>query len=223
MKIAKLHIKPSKSQFAHTTVKYLGHVVRQGQRRPAKIKIQAIKNFPKPTTKTQVWSSLGLAGYYRRYISQFSVISAPLTDLLKGKCCKSTINWTDDCQNAFDELKKRLTQNPVLYSPNFSQPFIVQCDASNIGIGVVLSRLNTKDEEYPIIFLSKKFSPTEQKYSTIERECAAIVFAVQKLKFYLDGPHKFIIQTDHNPLVWLDENTGTNPRLFKMGFDLTTF
>ncbi|GFW94634.1 hypothetical protein TNCV_4246741 [Trichonephila clavipes] len=125
---AKLHIKPSKCQFAQAYVKYLGHLVGQGLRTPGELKVQVIKDFPIPTNKTQ-------------------------------------------------------------------------CDASNIGIGVVLSQV-CENEEHPILFLSRKLSFAEQKYSTTEKEYAAIIFAVQKLKCYLDGHQKFVIQTDHNPLVW---------------------
>ncbi|GFT13573.1 retrovirus-related Pol polyprotein from transposon gypsy [Trichonephila clavipes] len=130
-----------------------------------------------------------------------SVIAAPLTDLLKGRNRKSTVDWNSSCQNAFEELKTRLSKNPVLYSPDFTKPFIIQCDASNLGIGVVLSQV-CENEEHPIMFLNKKLSLAEQKYSTTDKECAAIIFAVQKLKCYLDGHQKFVIQTDHNPLVW---------------------
>ncbi|GBN31284.1 Retrovirus-related Pol polyprotein from transposon 17.6 [Araneus ventricosus] len=185
---AKLHIKLSKWQFAQAYVKYLGHLV---LRQPAELKAQAIKDFPTPTTKTQVRASLGLGGYYRRYIPEFSVITSPLTDLLKGKIRKFTVNWNETCQKAFDELKDKLIENPVLYSPDFTKPFIVQCDASNIGVGVVLSQINEKEEEHPIMLLSKKFSKTEQNYSTTEREWASIIFAVQKLRCYLDGHQKF--------------------------------
>ncbi|GFX95835.1 retrovirus-related Pol polyprotein from transposon 297 [Trichonephila clavipes] len=198
---AKLHIKPSKCQFAQAYVKYLGHLVGQGLRTPGELKVQVIKDFPIPTNKTQVRAFLGLSGYYRRYIPEFSVIAAPLTDLLKGRNLKSTVDWNSSCQNAFEELKTRLSKNPVLYSPDFTKPFIIQCDASDLRIGVVLSQV-CENEEHPIMFLSKKLSLAEQKYSTTEKECAAIIFALQKLKCYLDGHQKFVIQTDHNPLVW---------------------
>ncbi|GFY78587.1 retrovirus-related Pol polyprotein from transposon 297 [Trichonephila inaurata madagascariensis] len=157
--------------------------------------------------KTQVRAFLGLAGYYRRYIPEFSVIAAPLTDLLKGRSRKSTVDWNSSCQNAFEELKTRISKNSVLYSPDFTKPFIIQCDASNLGIGVVLSQV-CENKEHPIMFLSKKLSLAEQKYSTTEKECAAIIFAVQKLKCYLDGHQKFVIQTDHNPLFWLEKILG---------------
>ncbi|GFY76177.1 retrovirus-related Pol polyprotein from transposon 17.6 [Trichonephila inaurata madagascariensis] len=219
---AKLHIKPSKCQFAQTYVKYLGHLLGQGLRTPGELKVQVIKDFPIPTNKTQVRAFLGLAGYYRRYIPEFSVIAAPLTDLLKGRNRKSTVDWNSSCQNAFEELKTRLSKNPVLYSPDFTKPFIIQCDASNLGIGVVLSQV-CENEEHPIMFLSKKLSLAEQKYSTTEKECAAIIFAVLKLKCYLDGHQKFVIQTDHNPLVWLEKNTGSNPRLLRWALILQSF
>ncbi|GFW35243.1 retrovirus-related Pol polyprotein from transposon 297 [Trichonephila clavipes] len=192
LRSAKLHIKPSKCQFAQAYVKYLGHLVGQGLRTPGELKVQVIKYFPIPTNKTQVRAFLGLSGYYRRYIPEFSVIAAPLTDLLKGRNRKSTVDWNSSCQNAFEELKTRLSKNPVLYSPDFTKPFIIQCDASNLGIGVVLSQV-CENEEHPIMFLSKKLSLAEQKYSTTEKECAAIIFAVQKLKCYLDGHQKFVI------------------------------
>ncbi|GFY37959.1 glucose dehydrogenase [Trichonephila inaurata madagascariensis] len=192
LRSAKLHIKPSKCQFSQAYIKYLGHLVGQGLRTSGKLKVQVIKDFPIPTNKTQVRTFLGLVGYYRRYIPEISVIAAPLTDLLKGRNRKSTVDWNSSCQNAFEELKTRLSENPVLYSPDFTKPFIIQCDASNLGIGVVLSQV-CENEEQSIMFLSKKLSLAEQKYSTTEKECAAIIFAVQKLKCYLDGHQKKVI------------------------------
>ncbi|GFS95973.1 retrovirus-related Pol polyprotein from transposon 297 [Trichonephila clavipes] len=149
------------------------------------------------------------------------IIAAPLTDLLKGRNRKSTVDWNSSCQNAFEELKTRLSKNPVLYSPDFTKPFIIQCDASNLGIGVVLSQVCEND--HPIMFLSKKLSLAEQKYSTTEKECAAIIFAVQKLKCYLHGHQKFVIQTDQNSLVWLEKNTGSNLRLVRRALILQAF
>ncbi|GFY77107.1 retrovirus-related Pol polyprotein from transposon 297 [Trichonephila inaurata madagascariensis] len=168
-------------KIAQAYVKYLGHLVGQGLRTPGELKVQVIKDFPIPTNKTQVRAFLGLAGYYRRYIPEFSVIAAPLTDLLKGRNRESTFDWNSSCQNAFEELKTRLSKNPVLYSLDFTKPFIIQCDASNLGIGIVLLQV-CENEEHPIMFLSKKLSLAEQKYSTTEKECAAIIFALQKLK-----------------------------------------
>ncbi|GFW44259.1 retrovirus-related Pol polyprotein from transposon 297 [Trichonephila clavipes] len=121
IKKAKLTIKPSKCKFAQQNVKYLGHIVGQGFRTPSEIKVQAVLEFPTPHTKTQIRAFLGLAGYYQKYINLFSVIAAPLTDALKGRAKKGEITWTTECENAFRELKGKLIDKPVLYTPNFER------------------------------------------------------------------------------------------------------
>ncbi|GFX62586.1 retrovirus-related Pol polyprotein from transposon 297 [Trichonephila clavipes] len=176
IKRAKLTIKPSKCKFAQQNVKFLGHIVGQGFRTPSEIKVQAVLEFPTPRTKTQIRAFLGIAGYYQKYINLFSVIAAPLTDALKGRAKKGEIKWTTECENAFRELKGKLIDKPVLYAPNFEREFIVQTDASNAGMGAVLTQLTEQGEEHPILYLSKKFSEVEKRYCTTEKECASIVF-----------------------------------------------
>ncbi|GFY42744.1 retrovirus-related Pol polyprotein from transposon 297 [Trichonephila inaurata madagascariensis] len=199
---ARLTIKPAKCKFAQDSVKYLGHVVGLGKRSPAQLKVQTILDFPVPRTKTQVRAFLGIAGYYRQYIPMFSSLAAPLTEQLKGKSKKGYIDWT---------------------SENVKNQYILQTDASDTGIGIVLAQRNDRGEEHPILYLSKKFSDAEKVYCTTEKECAAIVYAVKKLNCYPDGQQKFIIQTDHNPLVWLKTNAGTNPRLMRWSLALQPF
>ncbi|GFX92680.1 retrovirus-related Pol polyprotein from transposon 297 [Trichonephila clavipes] len=206
IKRPKLTIKPSKCKFAQQNVKFLGHIVGQGFRTPSEIKVQAVLEFPTPRTKTQIRAFLGLAGYYQKYINLFSVIAAPLTDALKGRTKKGEITWTTECENAFRELKGKLIDKPVLYAPNFEREFIVQTDASNAGMGAVLTQLTEQGEEHPILYLSKKFSEVEKRYCTTEKECASIVFAIKRLHYYLDG-NSFLVMTDHNPLVWLKIET----------------
>ncbi|GBM31235.1 Transposon Ty3-I Gag-Pol polyprotein [Araneus ventricosus] len=155
-----LTIKPSKCKFAQTRTKYLGHVVGSGVRTPAEAKIKAILDFPTPTSKTQIRAFLGLARYYAHYVKNFSVIAAPLTNVLKGKVKRESIIWTKECNQAFEELKRRFTQKPVLYAPDYKKEFIVQSDASDLGIGVVLSQRDAENEEHPVLYLSKKFSDT---------------------------------------------------------------
>ncbi|GFS83510.1 retrovirus-related Pol polyprotein from transposon 297 [Trichonephila clavipes] len=162
IKRAKLTIKPSKCKFAQQNVKFLGHIVGQGFRTPSEIKVQAVLEFPTPRTKTQIRAFLGIAGYYQKYINLFSVIAAPLTDALKGRAKKGEIKWTTECENAFRELKGKLIDKPVLYAPNFEREFIVQTDASNAGMGAVLTQLTEQGEEHPILYLSKKFSEVEK-------------------------------------------------------------
>ncbi|GFW53257.1 retrovirus-related Pol polyprotein from transposon 17.6 [Trichonephila clavipes] len=221
-KRAKLTIKPSKCKFAQQNVKFLGHIVGQGFRTPSEIKVQAVLEFPTPRTKTQIRAFLGIAGYYQKYINLFSVIAAPLTDALKGRAKKGEIKWTTECENAFRELKGKLIDKPVLYAPNFEREFIVQTDASNAGMGAVLTQLTEQGEEHPILYLSKKFSEVEKRYCTTEKECASIVFAIKRLHYYLDG-NSFLVMTDHNPLVWLNRNVSSNPRLMRWALALQPY
>ncbi|GFX43409.1 retrovirus-related Pol polyprotein from transposon 297 [Trichonephila clavipes] len=177
----RLTIKPAKCKFAQDSVKYLGHVVGLGKRSPAQLKVQTILDFPVPRTKTQVRAFLRIAGYYRQYIPMFPSSAAPLTELLKGKSKKGYINWTSECQESFVKLKEKLSTNPVLYAPDLKRQFILQTDASDTGIGIVLAQRNDRGEEHLILYLSKKFSDAEKVYCTTEKECAAIVYAVKNL------------------------------------------
>ncbi|GBN99280.1 Retrovirus-related Pol polyprotein from transposon 17.6 [Araneus ventricosus] len=124
-------------------------------------------------------------------------------------------------EKALENVEGKQTQKPVLFAPDFKREFIVQTDASDIGVGVILTqRIN--GEEHPILYLSGKFSGPEKRYSATERECAAIIFAIKKLRYYLDG-QQFKIETDHNTLVWLKTNTGNNPRLMRWALALQQF
>ncbi|GFW07657.1 retrovirus-related Pol polyprotein from transposon 297 [Trichonephila clavipes] len=222
IKRAKLTIKPSKCKFAQQNVKFLGHIVGQGFRTSSEIEVQAVLQFPTPRTKTQIRAFLGLAGYYQKYINLFSVIAAPLTDALKGRAKKGEIKWTTECENAFRELKGKLIDKPVSYAPNFEREFIVQTDASNAGMGAVLTQLTEQGEEHPIFYLSKKFSEVEKRYCTTEKECASIVFAIKRLHYYLDG-NSSLVMTDHNLLVWLNRNVSSNSRLLRWALALQPY
>lgn len=118
-------------------------------------------------------------------------------------------------------LKTELTKHPVLFAPDCTKEFIVQIDASLYGAGIVLSQI-IQGEEHPIIYLSEKFSRAEQNYSTIERELAAMVYGLRKLNHYLDGPN-FVIQTDHNPIIFLRRMVGTNSRLTRWALCLQQY
>ncbi|GFX76395.1 retrovirus-related Pol polyprotein from transposon 297 [Trichonephila clavipes] len=127
---AGLKVKPSKCKFAQEEVLFLGHRIGSGSRSPSDLKIKAIADFPRPTTKTQVRSFLGLVGYYSHYIPNYSTIASPLTDALKGKIKKEKITWNEKCGKAFEELKAKLVSQPILFAPDFATDFILQTDAS---------------------------------------------------------------------------------------------
>lgn len=119
-----------------------------------------MKNFPTP--KIHIHAFLGPSGYYGRYIHNYSMIAASLINVLKRKTIKGEVIWTDKCEDVFRILKKQLTDKPVLYAPDFEKECLVQTDASNTGMGVVLSKEDKKTGENPIFYLSKKFSNVEK-------------------------------------------------------------
>ncbi|GFU52140.1 hypothetical protein TNCV_774821 [Trichonephila clavipes] len=129
---AGLKVKPSKCKFAQEEVLFLGHRIGSGSRSPSDLKIKAIADFPRPTTKTQVRSFLVLVGYYSHYISNYSTIASPLTDALKGKIKKEKIIWDEKCGKAFEQLKAKLVSQPILFAPDFATDFILQTDATRV-------------------------------------------------------------------------------------------
>eukprot|EP00795_Rhopilema_esculentum_P005569 gene5569-9573_t len=218
---AGLTANPKKCSLAMNEAHYLGHIVGNGKVRPEADKVKAVRDFLRPESKKQVRSFLGLTGYYRKFIPSYANIAAPLTDLTK-KEVKGTIQWTDDCENAFRRLKKALRSSPVLRSPDYSKEFLLQTDASDRGLGAVLSQIGDDNEEHPVMYLSRKLLDRERRYAVVEKECLAIVWAIQQLRVYLYG-RKFSIQTDHNALKWLDQMKEKNSRLTRWSLALQMY
>lgn len=189
--------------------------------RPETSKVAAVQAFPRPETKKQVRTFLGLTGYYRRFIKDYATFATPLTDLLK-KSAPNQIKWTSQCNDAFLKLKAQLCCSPMLESPDFNRQFVVQTDASDRGVGAVLSQRDDSGEEHPVAYYSRKLLPREVKYSTIEKECLAIKLACQAFRVYLLG-RPFVIQTDHRALQWLDRLKENNARLTRWSLSLQPF
>ena len=194
-----LTARPSKILAGFQSLEFLGHVVGSGVLRPDESKTEKILQVSTPTTKKQVRSLLGLLSFYRRYIPGFASVAAPLTDLTKegGRSCRS-IHWTPDCASALQEIQDILSRKPVLLLPRLDLPFVLQTDASSTGLGAVLLQ-EFEDSLHPVCFASRKLLDREKRYSTIERECLAIVWAVHKFVRFLWGV-RFVLQTDHRPL-----------------------
>ena len=161
MREAKLTINLMKSEFGKATVKYLGHIVGQGQVRPLDAKIQTIAKFPIPTSQKELARFLGMAGYYRNFCLNFSDIAAPLTNLLSKKV---KFVWTDDCELAFDKVKLLLQKSPVLKSPDYEKPFKLIIDSSDIGTGSVLVQEASDGLDHPVSYFSKKFLKYQKNY-----------------------------------------------------------
>ena len=218
---AGLTAKARKCHFGADHCVYLGHVVGGGTVHPESTKLQAVRTFPIPQTKKQVQVFLGLTGYYRRFIPNYASVASPLTDLTR-KSAPVQVVWSLSCDRAFEDLKQSLCTSPILRSPDFTQPFILQTDASDRGVGAVLSQLDDEEQEHPIAYFSKKLLPREERYSTVEKECLAIKLGVHAFRIYLLG-RPFTIQTDHRALVWLDRLKENNPRLTRWSLALQPY
>ncbi|CAJ0940530.1 unnamed protein product [Ranitomeya imitator] len=205
-----MKVKPSKCHLLKPKVQYLGHIVSSEGVAPDPEKITTIRDWPRPTSAKEVRQFLGLVGYYRRFIKGFTKLAAPLQDALVGQTKKPSnrnppFQWNDEREDSFEQLKKALTGEEVLAYPDYHQPFILYTDASNVGLGAVLSQ-KQEGREKVIAFASRKLRPTErnpENYSSFKLELLAVVWAVtERFKHYLAAAE--FVYTDNNPLTHLD-------------------
>ena len=197
---ANLKLKPKKCNFFQKRVAFLGHVVTPDGVACDPAKTEAVSNWLTPQTVTEVRSFLGLASYYRRFINGFATIASPLTALTeKGRF----FDWSKDCSNAFSILKKKLVEAPILAYPSSdpADPYILDTDASNSGIGAVLSQVQGGTERV-IAYASKTLNHSQRRYCTTYRELLAVVVFVKHFRHYLIG-QSFTVRTDHSSLRWL--------------------
>lgn len=217
---ANLTARPTKCFFGLPEVEFLGHKLGSGKIAPTSEKVEAIKGADPPNNKKQLRSFLGLASFYRRYVPNFSAVASPLTDATRNGM-PNRITWDEPQRRAFDHIKKVLISEPVLQLPDYSKPFILSTDASDTGVGCIMSQ-EYGDEKLPVIYLSRKLLPREQRYSVVERECLALVWAIQKLSTYLVG-REFVIETDHAPLLYLNRAKSENGRLMRWALLLSQY
>ncbi len=209
LKEAKLKLSPKKCHFLQQRILYLGHVIENGKIFPDPAKTELIDNYPVPKNLKEVRAFVSLLSYYRKFVKHFAQIAKPLTCLLEKN---AKFIWTTECQKSFETLKSTLSKQTQLTLPDFSKPFILACDASALSIGAVLSQKGEDGKEYPISFASKVLSKTERNWSVTEREAYAIVWAVGYFRSFLLG-HKFKLQSDHKPLVWMRQLVNPSPKI----------
>lgn len=195
---ANLKLKPSKCSFLQRKVTFLGHLVSGEGIEADPEKITAVKDWPIPTKLREVRVFLGLAGYYRRFVPSFSHIAAPLHGLTKKN---QKFIWDSACQETFDDLKGRLTTAPILALPRDSGKFYLDTDASEHGIGVVLSQ-DQDGQEVVICPASRVYHNPERNYCVTRKELLAVVHFLKYFKQYLLG-REFVVRTDHSALQWL--------------------
>nr|GEX93714.1 reverse transcriptase domain-containing protein [Tanacetum cinerariifolium] len=209
-KDTKLCLNWKKSHFMVKQGIVLGHKISNNEIEVDKAKIDVITKLPHPTTVKGVRSFLGHAGFYRRFIKDFSKISRPMTHLLEKD---TPFIFSKDCIKAFQTLKKKLTEAPILIAPNWDLPFKLMCDASDFSIGAVLGQHHEKHFR-PIHYASKTLTEAESNYTTMEKEMLAIVYAFEKFWSYLIM-NKCIVHTDHSTLKYLFAKKDAKARLLR--------
>ena len=215
-----LTVKPSKCNFGYPTIQYLGHIINGDDIKPISIKIDDILNAPPPTTKAALRSFLGLVSYYRKFIPNLAQLTADLSDLLK-KGVQEPLSFNDSQMTSFESIKNYLVTDPILKLPDPTKTFVLRTDGSGSAIGAILLQYHG-DCAYPVAYASRKLTESERKFSTVERECLAIIFAVQKFSVYLIGS-SFVLEVDHRPLVYLNKMKNLNSRLTRWALCLQPY
>ena len=154
-----------------------------------------------------------MAGYYRRFCPNFAKIAAPITDLL-GK--QKQFVWSEECDNAFKQLKTMLSSSPVLAAPDFTKQFKLAVDACDIGAGAVLFQEDNESLDHPVSYFSKKFNSHQRNYSTVEQEALALILSLKHFDIYVKANHhEVIVYTDNYPLTFIHRVKHTNQRILR--------
>lgn len=218
LKQAGLTVGRDKCNFGRPELRYLGYVVDAKGLHVDPEKVSAILNIPDPKNVGEVRRILGMAGWYRRFLPNFSTLVAPITNLLRKhtKFC-----WSEECKAAWETVKQHLVAAPVMSCPDFSRPFIIQTDASDYGLGAVLTQSYPEGERV-VSFISRSLSASERKFSTTEKECLGVLWAIEKFRPYVEATH-FTVVTDHFALLWLHNLKDPSGRLARWSVRLQQY
>lgn len=195
-----LFLKPEKCAFKQLKIDYLGMIIEEGKISMDPAKLKGIADWPIPTTVKEVRSFLGFGNFYRKFIRQYSNITRPLNELLRKD---QKFEWTTECDEAFNTLKRLFTEEPVLMMPDSTRPFQIEADASKYASGAVLTQLDTNGSRHPVAFFSKTFSEAERNYEIYDRELLAMIRALEEWRHYIQGsPHTTTVYSDHKNLTY---------------------
>lgn len=214
------YVKPEKCKFCLRKIEYLGHIISSQGIHVNPAKVEAIHKLPYPNTPEEVHSFLSMAGYWRKFIRNFAQITYPLRKLL----AKDTpFIFTEECKQAVDIIKEKLTTAPILAFPDFSEqaePFVLDVDTSKLGIGATLFQ-HQANAQRVIAYASRALSKPESNYAPTELECLGVRWGVNHFHPYLT--RKFKIRTDHSALVWLDRMKNSNSKLMRWSIALSPY
>lgn len=219
LRMANLTINPKKSLFCYKRLKYLGHIIDENGVSLDPSRIEAMLNFPEPSTIKEARRVLGMAGWYRKFVRNFAEVTAPISETLKTS--NGAFKCTTAASLAFKKLIKCLTEAPILGTADYSLPFVIESDASDVGCGCVLIQ-NQKGTNRVIAYMSQKFTNAQRKYQTTEKECLAVILGFEKFRPYIEGS-KVTVITDHAALLWLQNLKDPTGRLARWALRLQTY
>jgi hypothetical protein len=215
-----LYCKPEKCVFGVQELEYLGLIIKPDQLLMDPVKLEGVEQWPTPTKTKEVEQFLGFANFYRKFINHYADIARPL-DKLKGK---APWNWTDEHQTAFDMLKRKFLQQPVLLMPDKHAKFYLETDASSRATGAVLRQRDTNGDLKPCGFISKALEPTERNYNIYDKELLAIIRALEEWHHYLLGsPHVVQVWCDHKNLTYFKAPQKLSPRQARWQLTLSQY
>ena len=220
VKASRCNSQTIKMFFANIKIEFIGFEIENGTISVNKDNITKVLNARRPNSKKEIQSFLGLTGYYRQFIPQYATIAAPLTDLIK-KGVPNKISWNKIHEDSYQSLKEHITKNPILHLPDMNKKFFLRTDGSSSGVGAILMQ-KFDDQLFPICYASKKLSSAERNYATVEQECLAIIWAVQRFRNYLHGA-EFILETDHDSLQYLEKTKFLNARVMRWAMILQQY
>lgn len=217
-----LYVKAEKCEFHVKTVAFLGYIVSEGSIQMDPAKVSAVSSWPVPENRKKLQQFLGFANFYRRFVRNYSTVAAPLTALTSTK---QPFTWTPAAEKAFCTLKSRFTSAPILQMPDVDRQFIVEVDASDVGVGAVISQWAAEDKKlHPCAFFSRRLSPSECNYDIGNRELLAVKLALEEWRHWLEGSTiPFLVWTDHKNLEYIRTAKRLNPRQSRWALFFTRF
>ncbi|KAL0186270.1 hypothetical protein M9458_017940, partial [Cirrhinus mrigala] len=218
-----LYAKEEKCAFHQDKVSFLGYIISSEGVAMDERKVEAVLNWPRPSTLRELQRFLGFANFYRRFIRNFSTAAAPLTAMVKKGT--SRLTWSQAALQAYDDLRQRFSSAPILHHPDPEKPFVVEVDASSTGVGAVLSqRQGEPPKLFPCAYYSHKLTPAECNYDVGNRELLAIKLALEEWRHWLEGAkHPFTVLTDHRNLEYLRSAKTLNHRQARWALFFTRF
>lgn len=212
-------LNPEKCTFLQPEITFLGHQLNEYGIKPIAENTIRIKDFPTPNTVKKVRRFLGMAAYYRKFIKNFSLISAPLTDLTKRS---SKFKWSSEAQFSFDTLKEALSHPPILAHPDFDKTFVLSTDSSKFAVSGVLQQEDAGGILRPIAYYSKKLNDAQRRYTIMQKEMLAVIEGLAAFNHYLYGRH-FIIRCDNKAVTELKALDNPGDRIVRWFAKLETY